>query len=110
MLEKVEETARVARHIIIVLPGLARIRFCKSLLRVFPVYFCALGQVRLDCSITYGEILLTDATTSRSQEKSSMESVMPSASGVSPAAAGGAIYLYSFFKTLSLKYGFSLKC
>lgn len=38
-----------------------------------------------------------------------MESVIPSASGFSSEAAGGGTYLYSFFKTESVKYGFALK-
>jgi hypothetical protein len=51
----------------------------------------------------------TEATISRSQEKSSMDSVIPSASGLSSAASGGGTYLNSFFRMESEKYGFSLK-
>ena len=39
-----------------------------------------------------------------------MDSVMPSLSGVSVSAAGGGMNLYSFFRILSLKNWFSLKC
>ena len=42
--------------------------------------------------------------------KSSIDSVIPSASAVSSDAAGGETYLNSFFNTESEKYGFSLKC
>ena len=39
-----------------------------------------------------------------------MASVIPSSSALSDEAAGGGMYLYSFFNTLLVKYGFSLKC
>ena len=53
-------------------------------------------------------VFLTDGSTSRAHENSSIASVIPSASGTpSPPASAGA-YLYSFFKTLSEKCGFSL--
>lgn len=39
-----------------------------------------------------------------------MASVIPSSSALSVEAAGGGTYLYSFFNTVLLKYGFSLKC
>jgi hypothetical protein len=51
----------------------------------------------------------TEGSTSFSQENSSIESVMPSASGVSLAVKGCGLYLNSFFNTESEKKGFSLK-
>jgi len=53
--------------------------------------------------------LLTDISTSRSQEKSSIESVMPFSSALS-LSDGVGTRLYSFFKILSEKNWFSLKC
>ena len=51
----------------------------------------------------------TWGVTSRSQEKSSIDGVTPSASGVSSSDAFDGWKRYSFFRTESEKYGFSLK-
>lgn len=56
------------------------------------------------------ESIHTEGFTSRAHTKESIKGVKPSSSGCSPAASGGGTYLYSFFRTVSVKYGFDLKC
>lgn len=73
----------------------------QRIFRVFPTDFISLNEGLADHINNW--VILAEGFTSRSHEKSSMEGVRPSASGFSLAEAGGATYLYSFFKTVSVK-------
>ena len=107
-LKEVEEAAGLCRHIVItIILSHARMKFGQCILRIFPMNCICLPQGYQRNS--RGQHELTEGCTSRAQEKSSMESVMPSASGLSSEADGGGTYLYSFFKTESEKYGLDLK-
>lgn len=111
VLEEIEEAAEVTWFIVCVVFGTG-IQFRQRLAGIFPVYFCALKE-KTSSAVPVRDLsdsaVLTCGSTSRSHENSSIDSTMPSASGVSLAAAGGGKYLYSFFNTLSVKCGFSLK-
>lgn len=108
MFEKVEKASWI-RNLVFIVPSFTGVDLGQGLLRVLPVNFHGLVSV-VSSYLPLYQAHLTEISTSRSQEKSSMDSVIPFSSGCSSLAEGGATYLYSFLRTLSLKNWFSLKC
>jgi hypothetical protein len=111
VLEEVEETTRFLRKfvvIVVIFIFLARIMLRQIVLVTLPVNLHRLETRGEHCS---GERqpAPTEFLTCSFQSKCSMASVIPFSSGLSPSELAGGEYLYSFFRTVFVKYWFSLK-